>query len=117
MTTLSRRFREHAAACDQMDAPLYGALMREMADDWDAGGVVREICAGWENASAADVVQLRLLGGLHRLVLTGEAPELQPYYRSSGGTRPPDDAWPIARAVMAAHAHRLRADLAIVPQT
>lgn len=100
-----------------MSAPLYGVLMRGMADDWDAAGVVREICAGWENASAADVVQLRLLGGLHRLVLTGAAPELQPYYRSSGGARPPGDAWPIARAVMAAHVDRLRDTLAIVPQT
>lgn len=100
-----------------MDAPLYAVLMRAMADDWDAGGVVRDICAGWENASAADVVQLRLLGGLHRLVLTGNAAELAPFYRSTGGSRRPDDVWPVARAVMATHAEQLRADLAIVPQT
>jgi hypothetical protein len=117
VTTLAERFREHADACDRMGAPLYGVLMRGMADDWESSGIVREICTGWEHASAADVVQLRLLGGLHRLVLTGEADELRPYYRSSGGARPPADAWPVARAVIAAHVDRLRDALTIVPQT
>jgi hypothetical protein len=88
-----------------------------MAADWDAGGVVREICIGWEEASEAEVVELRFLGGLHRLVLTGQAPELAPYYRNLGGTRPPTDAWKAALGVVAAYAARLHEDLAIVPQT
>lgn len=115
--TLAERFREHAAACDRMGAPLYGALMRGMADDWDAHGVVREICAGWENASEADVIQLRFLGGLHRLVLTGNAPELVPYYPNLGGTRAPEGAWEVAASVVAEHRTTLRAALGVVPQT
>lgn len=44
--TLAERFRSHAGH----DRTLYGFAMRGMADDWEAGGVVREICAGWEDA-------------------------------------------------------------------
>jgi len=41
--TLADRFRSHAGD----DGSLYDVAMRGMADDWEAGGVVREICAGW----------------------------------------------------------------------
>ncbi len=112
--TLSGRFRRHASACS---SPLYAALMAAMADDWDAGGPVRDVCAGWEQAPAGSVVQLRLLAGLHRLVLRGEAPELAPYFRNLGGTGAPQDAWPVARGVVAAHVEELRAGLARAPQT
>lgn len=100
-----------------MGAPLYAELMRGMAADWLAGGVVREICAGWEGGPEGDVVQLRFLGGLHRLVLTGQAPELVAYYRTAGGELPAPGAWQVAAEVVAAHADTLRADLAVVPQT
>jgi len=57
--TLAGRFRSHARG----DRSLYGFAMRGMADDWEAGGVVREICAGWEDAPPGSVIQLRLLAG------------------------------------------------------
>jgi hypothetical protein len=116
MTTLPERFRRHADAL-QRDAPLYAVLLQGMADDWDAGGAVRDVCAGWERAPAGAVVQLRLLGGLHRLVLSGRAPQLVPFYRNLGGTRPPAAAWTVARRVVAAHFEELRAALDIAPQT
>src|SRR5690348_577810 len=105
---LSDRFRQHARACS---SPLYAALMAAMADDWDDGGPVRTVCEGWEHAQPGSVVQLRLLAGLHRIVLRGDAPELAPYYRNLGGTLPPDGAWPVAREVVAAHVEELRAGL------
>ena len=117
MVTLADRFREHAAGCDRMGAPLYAELMRGMAADWDAAGAVREICAGWEDAPESAVVQLRLLGGLTRLVLTGQAPELVPFYRNLGGDRPAPGAWTVAQDIVAAHAGPLRDDLSVVPQT
>lgn len=100
-----------------MGAPLYAALTRAMADDWAAGGVVRTICAGWDEATESDLVSLRFLGSLHRLVLTGRAPSLVAFYRNLGGTRAPDDVWPVARSVIEAFADDIRADLAVVPQT
>lgn len=100
-----------------MGAPLYGVLMRAMADDWDSHGVVREICAGWEDSAPADVVQLRFLGSMHRLVLTGQADSLVPYYRNLGGSRPPEDAWKYAADVVSEYRETIRADLAVAPQT
>ena len=111
---LSDRFRQHAAVCT---SPLYAALMTAMADDWDAGGPTRAVCAGWQDAQPGSVVQLRLLAGLHRIVLRGDAPELAAYYRNVGGTLAPDTAWPVARDVVVEHVDELRAGLELAPQT
>lgn len=118
-TTLADRFRAHSRALEASHAPspLYVELMRRMADDLDAGGVVSRICRGWEGAPSGSVVQLRLLGGLHRMVLRGEVPELAAYYRTAGGTRDASSVWPVALAVLTAHADELADSLAIAPQT
>jgi hypothetical protein len=111
--TLSERMRAHAGDATH----LYGCLMRAMADDWDAGGPVREICAGWEDAPPGTVVQLRLLGGLFRIVLRGGAPDLTRYYPCLGGEEPPSGAWPAVRAVLSSHVDELHDALRVAPQT
>ena len=60
--TLADRFRNHFGHTDH----LYGALLAEMADDWEVGGVTREIFDGWEDAPARQFPQLRMLAGLFR---------------------------------------------------
>ena len=40
--------------------------MRAMADDWEAGGPVRTVCAGYEDAPPGAAIQLRLLAGVFR---------------------------------------------------
>lgn len=111
--TLADRMRRHAGE----QRHLYGELIRAMAEDWEAGGPVRQICRDWEDASEGSVVQLRLLAGLFRIVLTGRAPQLVPYYPCLGGTAPPDQAWPAVREVLTAFTHELHAALEIAPQT
>lgn len=111
--TLSDRMRTHAGDADH----LYGHLIRAMADDWDAGGPVREICSGWEDAPQGAVVQLRLLGGLFRLVLTDQAPDLVAFYPCLGGNEPPAEAWPHVRPVLAHHVAELHRALDVTPQT
>ncbi len=111
--TPADRMRTHAG----QRGHLYAVLMRAMADDWEAGGPVREIWRGWENAPAGSVVQLRLLAGLFRIVLAGRAPELAVYYACVGGEAPPEGVWPVARQVMAANVEELHAALEIAPQT
>ncbi|MBA2773000.1 MAG: DUF2332 domain-containing protein [Nocardioidaceae bacterium] len=111
--TLADRMRKHASD----EQHLYGHLMRAMADDWDARGPVRDICRGWENAPQGAVVQLRLLGGLFRLVLTDRAPDLVPFYPSLGGNEPPAKAWPHVRRVLGEHVQELRRTLDVAPQT
>jgi len=111
--TLAERFRTHAGTRTH----LYGYAMRGMADDWEAGGPVRLVCAGYEDAPVGSSLQLRLLAGVFRLVLTGRAPELVPFYPVLGGTEPPADAWPVMSSVIAAHVDELHADLEVAPQT
>ena len=91
--------------------------MRGLADDLEAGGPTREVVRGYEDAPAGAVIQLRLLAGVFRLVLTGRAAELEPYYPCLGGTAPAADAWPVMRTVIANHIAELHDALAIAPQT
>ena len=118
-TTLADRFRAHsqAIAASHAPSPLYAELMSRMADDLDAGGVVSRICRGWEGSPSGSVVQLRLLGGLHRMVLRGDVPELAAYYRTAGGTLDASTVWPVAHQVLTARADELADALAIAPQT
>lgn len=111
--SLAARFRVHAGE----QTHLYGYLLRAMADDLDAGGPTREVVRGYEDAPTGAVVQLRLLAGLFRLVLTGRAPTLRTYYPCLGGTADPAGVWPVARPVVAAHVAELHDALAIAPQT
>ncbi len=96
-------FRAHAAELERDGrSRLYVALMRGAADDADAGGIVAAIFAG-DPATPGSVPQLRLLAALHHLVLSGGAPELEPYFPSAGGTAPPDGAWAVAQRVLVEH--------------
>lgn len=112
-TTLADRFRSHAGAATH----LYGHAMRGLADDWEAGGVTRAVCAGYENAPSGSALPLRLLAGVFRLVLTDRAPELVRFYPCLGGVDDPATAWPVLREVITAHTDELRAALEVPPQT
>jgi hypothetical protein len=111
--TLADRFRAHAGNSEH----LYGYAMRGMAADWEAGGPTRIACQGYETAPPGAMIQLRLLAGVFRLVLTGEAPELVRFYPCLGGTEPASRAWPVMREVIAAHVDEIHAALAVAPQT
>jgi hypothetical protein len=111
--TLADRFRAHAGDTEH----LYGYAMRGMADDWEAGGPTRLVCRGYEAAPHGAVIQLRLLAGVFRLVLTGRTPELGPYYPCLGGTDPASQAWPVMREVIAAHIAEMHEALTVAPQT
>ena len=111
--TLAQRFRAHAGE----QTHLYGYVLRGMADDLEAQGPTARVVRGYEEAPAGAVIQLRLLAGIFRLVLTGRAPELRPYYACLGGTESPATAWPVMRRVIADHPDELHEALAIAPQT
>lgn len=111
--TLAEQFRHHFGSADH----LYAALLAEMADDWDAGGVTRDLFAGWEGEGPQQFPQLRLLAGLFRIVLRGDAPQLEGFYPVLGGDLDPREAWPATRNVLADHAEELRLSLDVAPQT
>src|SRR5258708_10067002 len=51
-----------------------------------AGGPTSDLLAGHLASPWRTALGLRMLGGVHALVLTGRAPELAAFYPSAGGT-------------------------------
>jgi hypothetical protein len=101
-------FRLQAEFSPRFGSPLYAELLTRAADDLVAGGPVARVLDGWEGRPVPDAVALRLMGGVHRLVLDGEAPELASYYPSVGGTPKWPQTWDAFLHVVTQHAERLR---------
>ena len=107
-----------AQACEMMGSPLTALLLHGMAADYRAGGVTRAMLSGWETRAPRDaVLSLRLVGGLHYLVLTGRAPALADFYASAGGTFREDGLWDAAEAMLRAEAPFFERFLHNTPQT
>jgi hypothetical protein len=113
----ARLIRDQALACQELGSPLYAHLLDRLADDVLAGGPGAAVLAGHERDPGGAAVPLRLMGGVHRLVLEGAAPDLARFYPSVGGQGDPEDAWPALRRVLAEHRDALRAGMDQPPQT
>ena len=109
--------REQAEACAVLGSPLYEYLLQRLADDIEAGGPAYDVLRGHEDDPGPSALALRLMGGVHRLVLERRAPALALTYPSVGGTGDPDAAWAALRPVLSEFAEELRAGLAQPPQT
>jgi len=116
--TLAARMREQAGWCARLGSPLYARLCEAIARDVEAGGPAAAVLAGHEADAPGSALALRLMGGVHRLVLDGRAPELAAHYPSTGA-RPPAsaDPWPAFRAVLDAERDAVRALLERPVQT
>ncbi len=120
MPGLAEAMARQARACAQLGSPLYAAILIRVAEDIQAGGPCAEVLSGYEDSSLDDLIALRLLGGVHALVLAGRAPGLAAYYPSVGGRfdpEQPDACWPTFRATVAAQAAWIRDWLTRPPQT
>jgi hypothetical protein len=91
--TLVKLFRGQAAWCQRLGSPIYGHLIEKAADDLAAGGPVWRVVEPYLDQPLNFVHHLRLMGETHRLVLTGEAPELAAHYPTTGGDGDADAAW------------------------
>ena len=111
--SLASQFRAHFAG----SGTLYEVLLDHFADDLEAGGITADICQDWTEAAREEVVHLRLLAALFRVVLRGDAPQLVRYYPCLGGDSRPDGCWPDVADVVAARATAIRAALTVTPQT
>ncbi len=127
MVTLPENVRFQAAGCAANGSPLYERLLVAVADDLEAGGVLTTAILGPRAADPqGSALGLRFMGAVHRLVLTGAAPELARWYGSAGeaerGGRPAasattDDPWPAFADVLAEHEATIIAGLAQGVQT
>jgi len=104
-------FRLQAEFSPRFDSPLYAELLSRAADDIEQGGPVARVLDGWEGKPVPDALALRLMGGVHRLVLDGAAPELAPFYPSVGGTPRWPHTWAAFLRVVERYGATLRASL------
>ncbi|OBB83976.1 DUF2332 domain-containing protein [Mycobacterium sp. 852002-30065_SCH5024008] len=114
---LLHTLRAQGRFCAGSGSPMYGELFELVAIDVVAGGVFAAILSGHEDDPSRLAVPLRLLGGLHRLVLDGRAAQLRRWYPSTGGSWDAESAWPEIKDVAAGHSEALRAALRQPPQT
>lgn len=119
-------FDEMAQSAAALDGAIYAALCAAVADDLRAGGPTAVVLADLADARIGDMVPLRLLAAVHRLVLQRQLPALATFYPDVGGAAPrPGPAGDEARRAMATlfigavreHADEVRAGLVGVPQT
>jgi hypothetical protein len=88
---VARLVRRQGDACAYLGSPLYAGLLDRVAGDVEAGGPswwALEPFAAWPSDSA---YILRLMGAVHRLVLTDRAPALAPHFAPNGDAAA---AWP-----------------------
>ena len=104
---------EQAGWCARLGSPLYHDLLSHAAADALSGGPVWRLLEPHAEDPGPSALALRLMGGVHRLVLEGEAPELARHYPSVGG-QPAEGAWEAFRAAVQDHLGALR-DLVCQP--
>jgi hypothetical protein len=110
--------RGEAGGWEAIGSPFYGALGRLLADDIDVGGPVWDLLGPTTSEPYANAYALRLLGGVHRMVLAGETPEeLACHYGSVGGDDDAAAAWPALRALLAERPPAVLDALTRPPQT
>lgn len=85
VATLLETIETQRLGCELAGSPLYAAVLDVVAADVAAGGPSADVLAPAAVAPFGDAVLLRLLGALHRAVLSGTVPELAAHYPSVGG--------------------------------
>jgi hypothetical protein len=92
VTLVRQAFRDQSSACAALGSPLMQQLMAGLTEALQAGDPVADRVLGWQGdpSARADSVPLRLAGGLHALILTGQDPDLAAAYAS--GSDPTDEA-------------------------
>lgn len=79
---LTQAFRAQADACAGLGSPFMGQLLTILAEHWPATGALATKMAGFDGdiGPAGHSLPLRIAGGLHALVLSGQSPELAALY-------------------------------------
>lgn len=103
-------------SCTAHGSALYGRLLDGLVRDYRCGGTTFELLSRRQARSVRDAIALRLLGGVHRLVLEGLAPDLAAFYPSVGGAASGDPVPSLLKTMAQYHA-RLEHDLDSQVQT
>jgi hypothetical protein len=118
---LPRALRLQAGGCQALGSPFHAGLLNLMADALEAGDDLGGLFEPWAQADVKalfeDATPLRILGGLHELVLSGADSELAATYPKPGAPIDPAAAWTAARSAIDRHRDRLAAFMTHEPQT
>ena len=109
--------RTQAASCRALGSPMYGDILDHLADDASAGGATWDLLAAHDDDPGPSALGLRLLGSVHRLVLSGQAPELVGFYPSAGGRWEPRAGCAAVLRYVSEHPERVQEWLDRPPQT
>lgn len=80
--SLPGSFRDQAVHCAALGSPFMARALTLLADGWPKAGVIVDKFASFEGdiGPLGHSLPLRLMGGFHALVLSGQAPELKAVY-------------------------------------
>ena len=120
-TEIAQALRLQAGACEALGSKFTGGLLSLVAQDVEAAGPFAALMAPWAEAGVRaimeDAAPLRLAGGLHDLVLSGDDPALAAAYPTPDRAADPETAWPAARAAAIRWRERLAEFMGHEPQT
>ncbi|MDN5726208.1 MAG: DUF2332 domain-containing protein [Propionibacteriales bacterium] len=114
---LPETLQRQAAACAALGSQMYAELLDHLVADQRAGGVSVRVLAGYEDRPFGEAIGLRLLAAVHRMVLSGTAPELAAYYPSVDGAWDAVRGWAAFEQVLQMRADEVRSLLVQPPQT
>lgn len=110
-----------AGACQGLGSAFSAEILRLAAADLAAGGPTAPLFAPWSERDVrgqmADAVPLRLLGALHDLALSGDAPALEAHYPSGAAAGDAGAAWAEALTLLQRERARIAAFMGHEPQT
>ncbi len=84
---------DQAGSADKLGSPMYGALLRRMADNVRAGGACL-VSLEPHMPRSRMLAPLLLLAAIHRMVLEGKLPDAARFYPSTGGQADVNGLWP-----------------------
>lgn len=87
---LTTKFRAQQGLCRELGSDLYVNVLEACIADIERGGPVWSVTQGIAQLPERAYPALRLLGSVHRLVLTGRADRLAAHYPSAGGSPGPE---------------------------
>ena len=109
--------RWQVAGCRALGATFYAELCEELERDVEADGPTWDLLAPYASASFEAAYVLRLLGGTHRLVLSGQADAIAAHFPNDGGDGDAREAMNALRDVLADPPPEIFDALSRPPQT
>ena len=114
--SLTEALEHQQRSCAELGSPIYARIIGAMLEDHGRQGLTSGLLARGGDRPLHDASVLRLLSGMHRLVLAGRASDLARHYPSAGG-RPGPTLERDAMAVIFAHLATLTDEMTLPVQT